>query len=82
MEFGVSRPRQVVVRREQTMITMKLTGEEAAILHNIVKTYIEDLRVEIMHTDRREYRDMLKQQEVLVRKILEELEAKSTKVAV
>ncbi len=64
------------------MITMKLTGEEAAILHNIVKTYIEDLRVEIMHTDRREYRDMLKQQEVLVRKILEELEAKSTKVAV
>lgn len=82
MEFGVSRPRQVVVRREQTMITMKLTGEEAVILHNIVKTYIEDLRVEIMHTDRREYRDMLKQQEVLVRKILEELEAKSTKVAV
>ena len=63
------------------MITMKLNDEEAMILHNIIKNFIEELRMEIMHTDRREYRDMLKQQEVIVRKMLEDLEAKTEKVA-
>lgn len=63
------------------MITMKLTDEEAMILRSIVKTSIEDLRVEIMHTDRREYREMLKQQEEIVKKIMAELEAKTMKVA-
>ena len=63
------------------MITMKLTDEEAVILHNIIKAFFEELRMEIMHTDRREYRDMLKQQEVIVRKMLEDLEAKTEKVA-
>jgi len=63
------------------MITMKLTDEEAMILHNIIKNFTEELRMEVMHTDRREYRDMLKQQEVIVRKMLEDLEAKTEKVA-
>lgn len=63
------------------MITMKLNDDEAMILHNIIKNFIEELRMEIMHTDRREYRDMLKQQEVIVRKMLEDLEAKTEKVA-
>jgi hypothetical protein len=57
-----------------------LTEEETMILHNIVKASFEDLRVEILHTDRREYREMLKQQEIIVKKILEELESKSMKI--
>ncbi|NOH03434.1 MAG: hypothetical protein HND47_16475 [Chloroflexi bacterium] len=63
------------------MITLRLNNDEAVILRNIVRSFIEELRVEIMHTDKREYRDMLKQQEIIVKKILEELEAKGTKVA-
>jgi hypothetical protein len=62
------------------MITMKLTDEEAVILHSIIKASIEDLRVEILHTDRREYREMLKKQEEIIKKILEELDAKAIKV--
>jgi hypothetical protein len=63
------------------MITLRLNNDEAEILRNIVASFIENLRVEIMHTDRREYRDMLKRQEIIVKKILEGLEAKSMKVA-
>jgi hypothetical protein len=62
------------------MITLKLNDEEAMILHNIIKASLEDLRMEIMHTDRREYREMLKQQEEIVKKILKEIESKSEKV--
>ncbi len=61
------------------MLTLKLTIEEAAILRTIVTSYLGDLRVEIIHTDTHEYRDMLKEQEVIVKKILEDLEAKSKK---
>ena len=62
------------------MITVKLTDEEAVILQDIVETFIEGIRVEIMHTDKREYREMLKQQEKVVKKILEQLETKALKV--
>ena len=62
------------------MITVKLTEEEAVILQDIVETFIEGIRVEILHTDKREYREMLKQQEKVVKKILEQLEAKALKV--
>jgi len=61
------------------MITLKLNDEEAMILYNIVESFLENLRVEVLHTDRREYREMLKQQEITVKKILEELEAKGVK---
>jgi hypothetical protein len=67
--------------KELTMITVKLTEEEAVILQDIVETFIEGIRVEIMHTDKREYREMLKQQEKVVKKILDELQAKELKVA-
>jgi len=50
------------------------------ILQNIIAAFIEDLRMEIMHTDRREFREMLKQQDMIVRKILEDLEEKGVKV--
>ena len=62
------------------MITVKLTEEEAMILQDIIETFIEGIRVEILHTDKREYREMLKQQEKVVQKILEQLEAKALKV--
>lgn len=61
------------------MITLK-NDEEAVILHNIVATFLEDQRVEILHTDRREHREMLKQQEMIVKNILEDLEAKGVKI--
>ena len=62
------------------MITLKLDDKEAVILHNIIASFMEELRVEIMHTDRREYREMLKQQETIVRKILEDLETKGVEI--
>ena len=63
------------------MITIRFTDEEAVILSNIVVSFLEDLHAEIMYTDRhsREYREMLEQEEKIVKKILEELQAKAVK---
>ena len=63
------------------MIAVKLNDEEAVILQDILETFIEGIRVEIMHTDKREYRELLKQQEKVVKKILDELQTKELKVA-
>jgi len=56
------------------MITLQLTYDEAALLHTMVEDYLGDLRVEINHTQKLDYRETLKKQEVLVRKLLHDLE--------
>ena len=45
------------------MITFEMTKDEANIVQNVIERYLYHLQVEIMHTDKREFRDALKQRE-------------------
>jgi hypothetical protein len=56
-----------------SMIQFNLTDDEASILRQALSTYLSDLRMEIADTDQQEFRDRLKQEEVVVKKILETL---------
>lgn len=53
-----------------TMIQLNLTDDEASILKQALATYLSDLRMEIADTDQQEFRDRLKQEEVVVKTIL------------
>jgi hypothetical protein len=57
------------------MPTIELTGPEAELLREIAEEWRSDLRVEIGHTDNKDYRDGLKWKETLLGDILERLRA-------
>ena len=63
------------------MIQLKITEEERELLIEILENDISDLRMEIADTDRREYREMLKNREVLMKKIQQKLEQSLAKKA-
>ncbi len=52
------------------MIHLDLTADERELLANTLSTCIADLRTEIRDTDRREYKDDLKQREIVYKKLL------------
>jgi hypothetical protein len=52
-----------------------MTRAEAAALRDILSSYLSDLRMEIADTDSMQFREGLKGQEALVRKLLEQLDA-------
>jgi hypothetical protein len=56
------------------MIQLILTEEERELLIELLENDISDLRMEIADTDRREYRDMLKNREALMKNIQQKLE--------
>ena len=55
------------------MINLNLTEEEEKILHTVVDSYLSDLRMEIADTDRKDFRDMLKQRKQVLIKVLDSL---------
>jgi hypothetical protein len=57
------------------MAQITLTAEEAATLRRILSNYVSDLRVEITNTDSWQFRQNLKHEEVLLRKLVEQLDA-------
>jgi hypothetical protein len=57
------------------MAQITLTQEEAATLSRILSNYVSDLRMEIAHTDSWQFRQNLKHEEVLLKKLLEQLDA-------
>ncbi len=57
------------------MIHLDLTTDERELLANTLSTCIADLRTEIRDTDRREYKEDLKQREIVYKKLLAALEA-------
>jgi len=57
------------------MLHLDLTDEEAQMLRGLIENCITDLRGEIWHTDGHNYREMLKAQEALLKKMLHHLEA-------
>ena len=63
------------------MVHLDLTADERELLANTLMTYISDLRTEIRDTDRREYKEELKQREVVYKKLLAALQAAPEVVA-
>jgi hypothetical protein len=56
------------------MIQVMITDEERELLADILENDISELRMEISDTHRREYRDMLKHRETLMKSIQHKLE--------
>ena len=57
------------------MFQLNLTDEERTLLSELLDVAISEIRMEIADTDRREYREFLKNREVLMKKILREVTA-------
>ncbi len=55
------------------MIQISLTDDEASILKQTLATYLSDLRMEIADTDQQEFREQLKSEEAVLKKILGEI---------
>ena len=53
---------------------INLTAEEAAMLNEVLTGYLSDLRMEIADTDSMEFREGLKKMEVLLKRIIQDLE--------
>ena len=60
------------------MSQLIFTEEEQELLVEILESEISDLRMEIADTDRRGYRDMLKNREILMKSIRQKLEQVAT----
>jgi hypothetical protein len=59
--------------RGGSMITLKLTEDEAKVLQNIIENYHSHLEVEIHRTYRREFREALKEREKFLLDIAERI---------
>ena len=63
------------------MIQFMITEEERELLMDILENDISELRMEIADTDRREYREMLKNREVLMKNIQKKLDVLTARKA-
>ncbi len=57
------------------MAQITLTQEEAAALRMALSSYVSDLWMEIAHTDSWQFRQNLKREEALLKKLMEQLDA-------
>jgi hypothetical protein len=55
------------------MVQFVLTAEEAALLSEILTSYLSDLRMEIADTEAMDFREALKQREVFLKRLLQTL---------
>jgi hypothetical protein len=58
------------------MISFEWNKDEANTVHNVIERYLDHLQVEITHTDKREFREALKQRDRFLRGIIDRLNAK------
>jgi hypothetical protein len=61
-------------KQEATMAQITLTLEEAAALRGALSSYVSDLRMEIAETDSWQFRQNLKREALLLKKLLEQLD--------
>ena len=52
------------------IMELNLTAAEMAILRKMIEIYLSDLRMEIVDTEEKDFREELKQEEVVLKKIL------------
>jgi hypothetical protein len=55
------------------MHTLELSSEEAYVLRETLQSFLSDLRMEIVDTDRKDYRDQLKHRRELLERVVEAL---------
>lgn len=55
------------------MAQITLNNEETLKLQGILESYLSDLRMEVADTDRKEYRDELKEEEAFLKDIIKKL---------
>ena len=55
------------------MAQITLNNEETLKLKGILESYLSDLRMEVADTDRKGYRDELKEEEVFLKDLIERL---------
>lgn len=55
------------------MVQLTLTAQEAATLRSALQSYVSDLRMEIADTDSMDFRERLKAEETLLKRLLEQL---------
>jgi hypothetical protein len=58
------------------MISFEMTKDEAIIVQSTIERYLYHLQTEIMHTDRREFREALKEREKFLKEITDRLKTK------
>ena len=58
------------------MISFEVTKEEASILVGVIERYLYHLQVEIIHTDKREFREALKQRENFLKVMIDRFKTK------
>ncbi|MFY9398627.1 MAG: hypothetical protein WAR22_09720 [Desulfomonilia bacterium] len=55
------------------MIRVDFTPEEKDILKSMLSNYVSDLRMEIADTDRKDYREIIRQQKEILQKLMDAL---------
>ena len=55
------------------MVTISLFDREVAVLKHALEYYVSELRMEVSHTDRKEYRDQLKIEEEILKEFVRQL---------
>ncbi|GAB4108643.1 MAG: hypothetical protein Kow001_06740 [Acidobacteriota bacterium] len=55
------------------MVELRLDQEEAAILRQVLDSYLSDLRMEVANTDLLEFRERLKHEESVLKELLRRL---------
>jgi hypothetical protein len=58
----------------KNMTTIQVNDQEAELLHSILQNSFSELEMEIVHTDRKEFKDYLKSKESLLRRLIAEVE--------
>jgi len=58
------------------MISLEMDKDEASTVQNVMERYLSHLQVEIIHTDKREFREALKQREKFMLEIIDRLKTK------
>jgi len=55
------------------MVQINLTPDEVGMLRDILNHYLSDLRMEVADTDTLDFREKLKQEEVFLNRLLQQL---------
>ena len=56
------------------MAQITLTHEEAVTLRDVLNSYVSDLRMEVADTDSKPFRENLKREEAMLKKLLQQLD--------
>ncbi len=55
------------------MTTIQLSSHQADTLVTVLRSYLSDLRMEISHTDSMDFKEGLKDREMVIKQLLEQL---------